>query len=37
MVLNLGYFRKKIRNPWQSFKCGAGEGRRSVGTSHVKN
>jgi hypothetical protein len=38
MMLNLGYFRKKVRNPWQGVKSGAGEGwRRSVGTSLVKN
>ena len=38
MVLKLGYFRKKIRNPWQGLKCGAVEGwRTSFGTSCMKN
>jgi hypothetical protein len=32
MVLEIGHFRKEIRNTWKGSKCGAGEGcRRSVG------
>ena len=31
MVLKLGRFGQQIRNTWKVLKCGAGEGRRSVG------
>jgi hypothetical protein len=31
MVLKFGHFRKYIRNTWKVFKCGAGEGWKSVG------